>query len=220
MVRKNSVVSLDYDVYTDEELLQMSKKEACKGLNEREQRFCEYYIHSYSLKSAVVKSGIAKDVEGELVIALKRDPNIKRYIQWLKAKVLNTSLIKANEILEQWAKIAFSDITDVVDIGRYSIRVKPGAEIDGQVVKSIKHGRDGLTVEMYDKLKALEQLAKYTADMPSDWRRGIEESRLELQQKEFELKKQLYDSELEKEDDGFIEALKQSTSVIYSDEDE
>ena len=112
-----------------------------------------------------------------------------------------------------------SDITDFVDIAPHSIRLKPADMIDGQLVKSIKTGRDGISIELHDKMRALEQLARYVDDMPSDWKQRIEERKMQLMEQEFELKKKT--SELDnpdKEDDGFIEAIKASAESVWTDE--
>ena len=50
-------------------------------------------------------------------------------------------MINAYDILDEWIRIAFSDITDFIDIYPNSIRLKPADKVDGQLVKSIKSGR-------------------------------------------------------------------------------
>ena len=35
-------IQIDYDSYSNEELLKMKKSEAIEGLTEKQQRFCEY----------------------------------------------------------------------------------------------------------------------------------------------------------------------------------
>ena len=55
--------------------------------------------------------------------------------------------------------------------------------------------------------------------MPSDWKQRIEERKMQLMEQEFELKKKT--SELDnpdKEDDGFIEAIKASAESVWTDE--
>lgn len=166
-MRKNPI---RYDKYTVEELLEMSQAEAQEGLTEKQQRFCEAYISSYSVRTAMVKAGYDPIKSGNLGYTLRKKPGVQRYIQWLKARVVNESLVNGSDIIEQWLKIAFSDMTDFVNIGRTSVTLKPAAEMDGQLIKSIKSGRDGISIELYDKLKALDSLARYTEDMPKDYK--------------------------------------------------
>lgn len=214
-MRKAQIV---YNEYSTEELLEMPRDEAVGKLTEMQQRFCEAYVSSHNIKMALIKAGYKEDTV--LGYMIRKKPAAKRYIQWLKARIVNEAIISGAEIIEQWLKIAFADMSDFVDIHKYSISLKPADQIDGQLIKTIKSGKDGVSVELYDKLKALDSLAKYTEDMPKDYRQIIEEKKLELMQQEFELKKKVYDMDsVEKEDDGFIEALSKSAKVIWEDEE-
>lgn len=207
--------AINYDVYTTEELLEMSHEDAIEGLTEKQIKFCEVYVLNYNISIALRKAGYESETSGA-AYRIRQKPGCKRYIQWLKARMLHDTLINGEDIINQWVKIAFADMTDFVDINKFGITLKPVREMDGQLVKSIKSGRDGVSIELYDKLKALDSLAKYTEDMPKDYKQKIEERKMELMEQEFELKKSIYDMEnkIEK-DDGFVEALKQSAKIVW-----
>lgn len=207
--------AIDYDVYTTEELLEMSHEDAIEGLTEKQIKFCEVYVLNYNISIALRKAGYESETSGA-AYRIRQKPGCKRYIQWLKARMLHDTLINGEDIINQWVKIAFADMTDFVDINKFGITLKPVREMDGQLVKSIKSGRDGVSIELYDKLKALDSLAKYTEDMPKDYKQKIEERKMELMEQEFELKKSIYDMEnkIEKDDD-FVEALKQSAKIVW-----
>lgn len=207
--------AIDYDIYTTEELLEMSHEDAIEGLTEKQIKFCEVYVLNYNISIALRKAGYESETSGA-AYRIRQKPGCKRYIQWLKARMLHDTLINGEDIINQWVKIAFADMTDFVDINKFGITLKPVREMDGQLVKSIKSGRDGVSIELYDKLKALDSLAKYTEDMPKDYKQKIEERKMELMEQEFELKKSIYDMEnkIEK-DDGFVEALKQSAKIVW-----
>ena len=207
--------AIDYDVYTTEELLEMSHEDAIEGLTEKQIKFCEVYVLNYNISIALRKAGYESETSGA-AYRIRQKPGCKRYIQWLKARMLHDTLINGEDIINQWVKIAFADMTDFVDINKFGITLKPVREMDGQLVKSIKSGRDGVSIELYDKLKALDSLAKYTEDMPKDYKQKIEERKMELMEQEYELKKSIYDMEnkIEK-DDGFVEALKQSAKIVW-----
>lgn len=207
--------AIDYDVYTTDELLEMSHEDAIEGLTEKQIKFCEVYVLNYNISIALRKAGYESETSGA-AYKIRQKPGCKRYIQWLKARMLHDTLINGEDIINQWVKIAFADMTDFVDINKFGITLKPVREMDGQLVKSIKSGRDGVSIELYDKLKALDSLAKYTEDMPKDYKQKIEERKMELMEQEFELKKSIYDMEnkIEK-DDGFVEALKQSAKIVW-----
>lgn len=207
--------AIDCDVYTTEELLEMSHEDAIEGLTEKQIKFCEVYVLNYNISIALRKAGYESETSGA-AYRIRQKPGCKRYIQWLKARMLHDTLINGEDIINQWVKIAFADMTDFVDINKFGITLKPVREMDGQLVKSIKSGRNGVSIELYDKLKALDSLAKYTEDMPKDYKQKIEERKMELMEQEFELKKSIYDMEnkIEK-DDGFVEALKQSAKIVW-----
>lgn len=207
--------AIDYDVYTTEELLNMSHEDAVEGLTEKQIKFCEVYVLNYNISIALRKAGYESETSGA-AYRIRQKPGCKRYIQWLKARMLHDTLVTGADIINQWIKIAFADMTDFVDVNKFGIALKPVREMDGQLVKSIKSGRDGVSIELYDKLKALDSLAKYTDDMPKDYKQRIEERKLELLEQEFELKKSICDMENKaEEDDGFVEALKESAKVVW-----
>ena len=213
-------VPIENDYYTEEELLNMKKKEAVNGLTEKAQRFCESYVQGHNWKMALQKAGFSEGTSsnGTLAYKLLRDENCVRYIMWLKARILNTALINAADLIDHWVRIAFSDMSDFVDIFPHSIRLKPATQVDGQLIKSIKSGRDGVSIELYDKMKALDSLAKYCDDMPKEWKQKIDERRTELQEQEFILKKKQLELENpDKEDDGFIEAIKKSAESVWDE---
>lgn len=211
-------IAIDYEDYTEEELLKMKKSEAVDGLSESQQRFCEAYVEGHNRKTAIIRSGILKGSTNYSSYAarLLKNPNVQRYIVWLKARILRSHIIEAYDVIDEWIRIAFADISDFVDIKPLSIYLKPNDQIDGQLVKSIKSGRDGVSIELYDKMKALDSLAKYMDDMPKEWKQKIEERKADLLEQEFEFKKKIYDIENpEQEDDGFIEAIKKSAKIVW-----
>lgn len=208
-------IAIDYNEYTTEELLKMKKSKAVEGLDEKKQRFCEYYVEGHNRKTALLKAGYTFNDSNMFAYRLFQNKNIQRYICWLKARITHSHMINAYDVLDEWIRIAFSDITDFVNVHPHSISLKPSEQMDGQLVKSIKSGRDGISIELYDKMRALDCLARYMDDLPSDWKQKIEERKLELLEQEFELKKQAMVSNSEKEDDGFLDAVKKSAEAVW-----
>lgn len=208
---------LSYDEYTNEELLEMPFKKAVEGLTEKQQRFCEEYTRSYNLKMAVIKAGYESEHK-HIGYVIRKKPAAQRYIQWLKARILKNTFIDAGAIIDQHVRIAFSDITDFVEIHPQYIKLKPEDRMDGQLVKSIKSGRDGISIELYDKMKSLDFLTKYCEDMPRDFKEKLEERKVILQEQEFQFKKEMADiTKNAMEDDGFMEAIKEAAKQVWQD---
>lgn len=212
-------IPISNETWTQEELLEMSKSEAVGNLPEKAQKFCEFYVEGLNRKMALKKAGY-ESLDANYAYRLLKKEGVQRYIMWLKARILNVHMVNAVDVLDQWIRIAFSDMTDFVDIHRNFISLKPASEVDGQLIKSIKSGRDGVSIELHDKLKALDCLARYLDDMPKDWKQKLEERKLELLTQEFELKKKVYELENpEVKDDGFMEAIKASAKVVWEEGD-
>ena len=206
--------------YTEEELLKMKRKEAVGKLNEKQQRFCEYYLTNQNAKIAAIKAGYDVSNTSRGYMGLKNNEQCRIYIAWLKVRIINRQMIAAADIIDEWARIAFSDITDFVNIYPHSISLKPANEMDGQLVKSIKSGRDGISIELHDKMKALDNLIKYVDYMPKDWKQRVEEQKVKLMKEELEMKKKAQGFKQEDDkDDGFIAALSSKAKEIWVDEE-
>lgn len=68
-------------------------------------------------------------------------------------------------------------------------------------------------------VKTIDNLSRYVQDMPEDFKQKLERRRVELMEQDFEFRKKT--SELaapQKEDDGFMEAIKDSVEAIWDTE--
>lgn len=207
---------------TEEELLNMSRDEASLELNDKQKLFCEYYTSNHNAILSCKKAGYSVGAAPTLSWKLRQNQNVNRYLAWLKLRVGQECHIKAMDIIDHYARIAFSDITDFASISGKRVMLKDGTMIDGQLVKSVKQGREGVSIELYDKIAALQKLERFFEIMPADWKQKIEEQKLEILKQQLELEKiKAGQYENTNEDDGFIEALRESAiSVWENDEDE
>lgn len=208
---------------SEEELLQMTKAEASEGLTDKEQRFCEYYCRNLNIKIAAIKAGYGKESAHMVGYKLRRKQKVNRYICWLKLLATKEHCIKASDIIDKYVRIAFADMTDFVEVKNNRIKLVNGDELDGQLISKIKQGKDGVSIELYDKLRALEKLEKYFDVWPKDWKQAIEEKKLEIMREHLELEKiKAGQFEIkEGEDDGLLEALKGTATEVWEDgEDE
>jgi phage terminase small subunit len=62
-------------------------------------------------------------------------------------------------------------------------------EVDGTIISEVKEGKDGISVKLHDKMKALEVLTKYLDLLPDNHKRMIEEEKLKLDRERLELDK-------------------------------
>ena len=205
---------------TEEELFNMTRAEATLNLNDKQIKFCEEYARTFNIKLSAVRAGYSKKSAHTAAWKIRQNPDCARYIAWLKLRVSQKVFVHAVDIIDHYARIAFSDITDVCEVHDGKISVQDSDMIDGQIVKSIKKGRDGVTVVMYDKMEALAKLERYFDIMPKDWKQQLEERKVAIMEQKLELEKRKMGDGEEITDDGFIEALKESASTVWEDNDE
>lgn len=221
MVKAYEKVSIDE---TEAELLSYSRAEVTARLTDKQKVFCETYARNFNVKLAAIQAGYCVNnaaAAHTYGAKLRGQPDVARYIAWLNAGVLSKTQISVLHIIDQYMRIAFADMTDFVDIVGNSVRLKPGAKIDGQLVASVKRGKDGITYELHDKMKALAKLDLYFNVMPADWRQKIEERKVELLEQRIEIERQkagLLGND--SDDDGFIAAIMGSTEEVWGDGDE
>lgn len=90
---------------------------------------------------------------------------------------------------------------------------------DGTVITEVKQGKHGVSIRLADKMKALEKLALYFDLFPDDFKRKIEQERLEITKERLALDKLrvVGEEEEEYEDDGFLAALEGKTNEVWAD---
>ena len=90
------------------------------------------------------------------------------------------------------------------------VRFKENDEVDGTIVTEIKMGKDGASIKLADKMRALDFLAKHF-DLLNERERKqleIEKAKASLELSKIAIRKENGDDEDKNEDDGFLEALK------------
>lgn len=102
-------------------------------------------------------------------------------------------------------------ITEIVNY----IDFKESSMVDGTIISEVKQGKEGITIKLADKMKALEKLSLYFDLFPDKFKREIEEEKLKLAQ--IKAAKDGGDNE-EFESDGFIEALDGKTAEVWGDD--
>lgn len=162
-------------------------------LTEKQKLFCLLYLQYFNATKAYreaypeVTYNTAR-TEGAKLLA---KPCVKTELTRLKAELQQDMYMSVKDLVKEYAKQAFADITDFVEFGqdkfyddegterkRNYVLLKDSEEVDGTLVQEVKQGRDGVTVKLHDKQRAMEALMKYlTVDDIDDLKR--EKLRLE-----------------------------------------
>lgn len=108
---------------------------------------------------------------------LLRNDKVKEYIQELQKKVEEKTTVTIEDIVNELTAIAFADRTKISKVVNDKIKIDENTKVnmpnvimpntdnldikEKKVIAGYKKTRNGVSVETYDKVKALELLGKY-----------------------------------------------------------
>jgi phage terminase small subunit len=190
------------------------------GLTEQEELFCYHYMKTFNATTSAIKAGYSPSYAHNKAYRLLKEDRVKDFLNYIKAQRNEELFLDSMRVIQEYVKIAFADMTDFVKFGPSGVILKASDKVDGQMIVKVKEGRDGVSIELADKLTALSKLEKYLEVMPSDWKQKVEEKKLELLEKRLELEKQKIEGGDEPDDDGFLAALAGTVKEVWSDEEE
>lgn len=160
-------------------------------LTDKQRLFCVHYIRSFNATKAYQKAyGCSYEtamVEGSSHL---RNPKIKSEILKLKQERLNREFLSESDIFQKYMDIAFADITDYMTFGTEevpvmamygpvkikdpetgeekqltkivnTVRFKDSSEVDGTILSEVKQGKDGASIKLSDRMKALQWMSDH-----------------------------------------------------------
>ncbi|PGC22746.1 terminase [Bacillus wiedmannii] len=218
-------------------------------LTEKERLFCLYYVKYFNGTQAALKSGYTKESAHVQASRLLRRERVSSYIKELKGELIENVFVEAMDVLKEYIKIAFADITNYVTFGQREVELEPlektsvdeeGKEVtefitetrmmnfvdlaesdmvDGSIITEVKQGRDGISIKLADKMKALDKLSLYFDLFPDNFKRKVDEERLHMQQEAQKVQIEKTKAEIKRIDDGDDDSTIEIT-VDYGDKDE
>ncbi|MGN4719669.1 terminase small subunit [Bacillus cereus group sp. MYBK226-2] len=167
-------------------------------LTEKERLFCLYYVKYFNGTQAALKAGYSKDGAHVQASRLLRRERVSTYIKELKGELVENVFIEALDVLKEYIKIAFADITNYVTFGQREVEfesedgtpvtrmmnfvdLQDHEVVDGSIITEVKQGRDGVSIKLADKMKALDKLSQYFDLVPDNFKKQIEEERHKMQ---------------------------------------
>lgn len=194
-------------------------------LTDKQRLFCLYQIKYFNATKAYQKAyGCDYMTANANSSRLLTKDSIQAEIKRLKQVKLNQAILEPGDIFQKYMDIAFSDITDYLTFGKKSIEYidKQGNEqeievsyvdlndsfsVDGTLITEVKQGKDGVSIKLADRMKALNWLADHM-DLATE----EQKARIAI------LKAKVSDGNDEEiEDDGFMDALKGQVDDIWQE---
>lgn len=201
-------------------------------LNEKQRLFCLHYIRSFNATKAYQKvyecSYNTAMANGSQLLG---NAKIKATILQLKQERYSREFITEADIFQKYMDIAFADISDFLSWGQEEIpvmgpfgpivgdngevitewvnvvRFNESTELDGTLISEVKQGKNGASIKLADRMKALDWLADHM-DMATEKQRA-EIALLKA--------KSQTDEQGDTEDDGFIDALSGKVDAVWEE---
>lgn len=194
-------------------------------LTDQQQLFCLYQSRMFNYTKAYMKAypGCTYASAAVLGSRLMKNPVIRKEIEQLKQNHMNRELLKQEDIFQKYMDIAFADMNDFMSFGQEeietdygprmvnSVRLKESDQVDGTLITEVKQGRDGVSIKLADRMKAIDWLADHMDIATAEQKAKIEQIRAKIAIMSGT-------SEEETEDDGFIEALKGEVADVWEEE--
>lgn len=176
-------------------------------LSDREQIFVAAYADTHNIVTSYFKAGFqcTKNTAYTNGHRLLQRPHVQAALKKIQQMKMETLMISSADIVERMMRIAFADIFDFVRIGRLGdvVYLKSAEECDGGVVKSIKNGKEGVSIELEDKFRALEWLAKYFEINPEDkHRKDYNDKKMALEERKMQLAEKTAAASMPAQNDG------------------
>ena len=194
-------------------------------LTDQQQLFCLYQSRMFNYTKAYMKAypGCTYASAAVLGSRLMKNQLIRKTIEQLKQNHMNREMLKQEDIFQKYMDIAFADMNDFMSFGQEeietdygprmvnSVRLKESDQVDGTLITEVKQGRDGVSVKLADRMKAIDWLADHMDIATAEQKAKIGQIRAKTAIMSGT-------SEEETEDDGFIEALKGEVADVWEEE--
>lgn len=158
-------------------------------LTDKQRLFCIHYIRSFNATKAYQKAyGCSYENAMQNGSRMLRNDKVREEILRLKQERLNREFLSEADIFQKYMDIAFADITDYMTFGTEevpvmamygpvkikdpetgeekqltkivnTVRFKDSSEVDGTILSEVKQGKDGASIKLSDRMKALQWLS-------------------------------------------------------------
>jgi phage terminase small subunit len=150
-----------------------------KTLTDKATRFVDEYLVDLNATQAAIRAGYSKTSAYSIGCENLTKPDIQNEISQRQKDLQKKTKITTERVLAEYAKIAFSNLTDIVDYATGTISIESFKNLTPEqkhCIKKIKfvtvvqRGSDGepspverVEIELFDKQRSLDSLARHLA---------------------------------------------------------
>lgn len=156
-------------------------------LTDKQQLFCIYLAYGDSATAAYQKAyGCSYQAAMANASRLLRNDKVRAEAERLKKERFEAKLFDEHDIFQWYLDVAQASITDFVTFGREEVQAmgafgpivdkksgepimkeinyvkfRESADVNGHIIKKVKLGKDGASIELYDAMEAMDWLAEH-----------------------------------------------------------
>lgn len=168
-------------------------------LNEKQRLFCDYFVKYRNQVKAYQKAYKCSYINAcRHAYGLRKNEDVNKEIDRQLKELRQSIKIDILDLIQINIDIVFSDMKDYVDWGMKDIEVqyKDGStgtvnvnyvdfinaeEVDGTIISEVKKGKDGASIKLQDKQKAMDFLMKHLGYLDEETKRKIDIENKRLQ---------------------------------------
>lgn len=150
-------------------------------LNPKWQLFCVHYSRTFNGAQSYQKV-YGCNYASAVVNASKllTNPNVRAEIERLKERKRQQIIADESDIVELQMRIACADIGEYVNFAGTKVKLAESKNVDTQLIQEVKQGKNGVSVKLSDRQKAIDWLTKYFLMHPENrYRAECERKRAE-----------------------------------------
>lgn len=148
----------------------MPKKEP--GLTPIEKNFCEQYVKNGGNGTKAISAARKEPYKKEDVAAVAasrvlRKIKVQEYIRYLQERATDSTIMSRKEVLRRLTNLGRAKMSNLAKWGADKVELKNSEDLEDDVLETVqevsqKSGKiDEIKIKQYDKIKALELLAKH-----------------------------------------------------------
>jgi phage terminase small subunit len=136
-------------------------------LTPKQKLFCKYYLISLNATDAAIKAGYSKKTANRIGTENLSKPVIREYLESQMKKREEKLDITADKVINEIAKLAFANTTDILEITDRGVVIKDLTKLDTSCISSAEEVFDkegmrlGVKIKLHDKTKNLELLGRH-----------------------------------------------------------
>ncbi|MYD94572.1 MAG: terminase small subunit [Chloroflexi bacterium] len=137
---------------------------APRKLTPKQQRFVDEYLVDLNATQAAVRAGYSARTANRMGSENLSKPVIQDAVQKALKRRAQRTEITADNVLREYARLAFADLTDVADADGDTVTVKSLADLPPEVtaaIAEVAQTATGIRVKFHSKTQALESLARH-----------------------------------------------------------